>query len=113
MRLTGQDLIHALKNLPDADQDERIRLAGYVFTRNGEERLNRQAFYKALAEAHDPSLVKPATHGRGCRLTNSAAVLRQGHAVIGKAYLQQICATYGDRIAIIVGPDSLLLKKES
>lgn len=112
MPLTGQELIDALKNVhPDADHDERMRLAGYVFTREGEERFNRQAFYQAVAEALAPGIVPPATHGRGRRLTNSATVLKQGHAVIGKAYLQQIGVSHGDRIAITADHDTLSLKK--
>ena len=112
MPLTGTELIAALKAAgPDMDHDERIRQAGYVFMRQGEERLNRQAFYRAVTEALEPGLARPKNLGRGRPLTSRASVSRGGHVVIGKAYLQQMGVTHGDRVAIDVGPDSLSLKK--
>lgn len=110
--LTGAALIEALKAAdPHLGQDERIRLCGYTFEREGKERLNRGAFNKALAQAVAPDLAGPSARPRGRSLTYRARVLTDGHAVVGRCYLQQIGVQPGDQIAIATDQHSITLRK--
>lgn len=115
--LTGSALIDALKAAdPALGQDERIRLAGYTFEREGRERLNRAGFHKALAQAVAPNLAGPVESEhqqapRGRSLTYRASVLAAGHAVVGRCYLQQIGVQPGDQLAIATDQDSITLRK--
>ena len=109
MALTGADLITMLGNLdPSTSEAERIKLAGYTFMRQGKERLNRAAFYKALNAASPLTSAlsgrrgsdEAATRRRGRSLGYQTAVLTQGHAVLGRAYVEHLGAKAGDRLKI-------------
>ena len=102
--LTGPELIAALVAAPEGTTEaERIRLAGYVYQRQGKESLNRGGFYKALAAA-DPTLSalagRQGAAGRRQVLGYTTKVLAKGHAVIGAAYLRQLGAEPGERLNI-------------
>jgi hypothetical protein len=118
MKLTGSQLIEKLQALgPDTSEPARIRAAGYVFTRQGQERLNRAGFYKALALAHINTATlagRPeakATGYRGRRLSWETSVLTPGHAVIGRRYLDQLDVKPGDRLRIVPEHGALTIEK--
>lgn len=90
---------------PSTSEAERIKLAGYTFMRQGKERLNRAAFYKALnaatcALSGRRGSDEAATRRRGRSLGYQTAVLTQGHAVLGRAYVEHLGAKAGDRLKI-------------
>ena len=50
--LTGSELIAKTKELKDVTETEKVRACGYVTTsKNGKERCNFNAYYKAIAMA--------------------------------------------------------------
>ena len=50
--LTGDDLLAKVRELGDVTKSDLVRACGYVITqKNGKERLNYTAFYRALIEA--------------------------------------------------------------
>jgi hypothetical protein len=115
--LTGSDLIDALRSAPaGATETDRIRLTGYVYSKNGKTSLNRAGYYKALATADEEGrtlagLPAPGPRPRGRDLTFQTSVLRPGHAVVGRAYLHQIGVEPGDRLRIVPDGARLTLEK--
>jgi hypothetical protein len=115
--LTGPDLITALKAAPEgATEADRIRLAGYVYQRDGRDSLNRGGFYKALAAAspelsalagRNTSTCKTST---GHRLRFSTKVLAKGHAVIGAAYLRHLNAQPHQQLRITPSENAITLE---
>lgn len=88
--LKGAELLARLHDLPkNASKTDRARACGYVSTKaDGSERVNFTAFYAALLEAQGVRL-EPAHEGkRGRRLSHVTTVLAQGHAVVGRPYLE-------------------------
>lgn len=110
--LTGSDLIAALKAAPEgATEADRIRLAGYVYQRDGKESLNRGGFYKALAAASpELSALAGRKASKGHRLRFSTKVLANGHAVIGAAYLRHLNAKPHQRLRITPTENALTLE---
>jgi hypothetical protein len=116
--LTGPDLIAALKAAPEgATEDDRIRLAGYVYSGQVKKSLNRGGFYKALAAA-SPELSALAgrttstgqTGQTGHRLRFSTTVQAKGHAVIGAAYLRHLNAQPHQQLRIIPSENAIMLQ---
>ena len=109
MPLSGADLINMLANLdPSTSEAERIKLAGYTFMRQGKERLNRAGYYKALTAANPATSALSGRRGsdttkRSRTLSFQTAVLAQGHAVLGRAYVESLGAKHGDRLQFTPG----------
>lgn len=89
---------------PSVGEPERIKMAGYTFMRQGKERLNRAGFYKALNAASPLTSALSGRRGsdetrkRGRALSFKTSVLAQGHAVLGRAYVQQLGGKPGDQL---------------
>lgn len=102
-RLTGPDLLKALKDLGPATKAEMLRATGYVAPPKKEgapERLLRTQFHEALLEAKGVVLdvVKPEPAGR--TLGHICRQQKAGTIVVGAAYVEQLGFEAGQTFSI-------------
>jgi len=111
--LTGTELLAKVKELGDASKSDLVRAAGYVSTKkDGSERLNFTAFYKALLEAKGVSLGEGAAKGKGRggrSLSFVATVQGNGNLLVGKAYTAMLDLRPGDEFEIKLGRKQIRL----
>ncbi len=99
--LTGAELIAKVKAMPGASKSELVRACGYASQKkDGGERLNFTAYYKALAAAHGAPTGAQVPSGR--KLPYTAKVITTGALVVGKRYVEQLGLAPGDEVAIKV-----------
>ena len=106
--LTGSDLLAKFKEVEKLSESEQVRACGYVSTKkNGSERLNYTAYYKALLEAKGMRMGggnSSAGIGKGGRkLSYIATVQGNGNLLIGKAYTALLDLKPGDNFKIVLG----------
>ena len=117
--LTGSELLAKFKELEGVSESDKVRACGYVSSKkNGTERLNYTAYYKALLEAKGINLGDTATSGigkGGRKLSYIATVQGNGNLLIGKAYTAILELKAGDEFEIKLGKKQikLLRSKES
>ena len=112
--LTGSELIAKTKELKDVTETEKVRACGYVTTsKNGKERCNFNAYYKAIAMAQgykSSGDVDKNTIGKGGRkLSYIATVQGNGNLLIGKAYTAILDLKAGDEFEIKLGRKQIKL----
>jgi len=112
--LTGSELIAKTKELKDVTETEKVRACGYVTTsKNGKERCNFNAYYKAIAMAQGYKSSgdgDKSTIGKGGRkLSYIATVQGNGNLLIGKAYTAILDLKAGDEFEIKLGRKQIKL----
>ena len=112
--LTGSELIAKTKELKDVTETEKVRACGYVTTsKNGKERCNFNAYYKAIAMAQGYKSSGDGdknTIGKGGRkLSYIATVQGNGNLLIGKAYTAILDLKAGDEFEIKLGRKQIKL----
>jgi hypothetical protein len=113
LALTSADLLSKVNELGKVSKSELVRCCGYVSTRkDGSERLNFSAFYKALLEAK--GLCLASSNNRrggpaGRKLSNVAKVHFNGNLMVGKAYTTQLELRPGDQFEIKLGHNLITL----
>ena len=112
--LTGSELIAKTKELKDVTETEKVRACGYVTTsKNGKERCNFNAYYKAIAMAQGYKSSGDSdknTIGKGGRkLSYIATVQGNGNLLIGKAYTAILDLKAGDEFEIKLGRKQIKL----
>jgi hypothetical protein len=111
--LTGSDLLAKFKEVEELSVEEQCRVCGYVSTkRDGEQRLNYTAYYKALLEAKGIKLGggNASKKGKGGRkLSYIATVQGNGNLLIGKAYTALLDLKAGDEFEIKLGKKQIRL----
>ena len=106
--LKHAELLNKVRELADAGTAEVVRACGYaITTRDGYERLDFNAFYEALLQAEDVQIGVGSKHGR--KLSFAAKVQRNGNLLIGSAYISHLGLVPGDRLAIEICDDHLML----
>lgn len=113
--LTGEALIHKVKELGNQTKEEKARACGYFSTtKNGIERVNMMQFLNALIEAEGIDLdAKDKTSGqRGGRSANYRITVQgNGNLLIGSAYTKQLGLEPGDEFEISLGRKHIQLKQ--
>ena len=112
--LTGSELIAKTKELKDVTETEKVRACGYVTTsKNGKERCNFNAYYKAIAMAQgyksSGDSDKNAIGKGGRKLSYIATVQGNGNLLIGKAYTAILDLKAGDEFEIKLGRKQIKL----
>ena len=112
--LTGSELIAKTKELKDVTETEKVRACGYVTTsKNGKERCNFNAVYKAIAMAQgyksSGDVDKNAIGKGGRKLSYIATVQGNGNLLIGKAYTAILDLKAGDEFEIKLGRKQIKL----
>ena len=112
--LTGSELIAKTKELKGVSEGERVLACGYFSTsKNGKQRLNFNAYYKAIAIAQgyrSSSDNETAGIGKGGRkLSYIATVQGNGNLLIGKAYTALLDLKAGDEFEIKLGRKQIRL----
>ena len=112
--LTGSELIAKTKELKDVTETEKVRACGYVTTsKNGKERCNFNAYYKAIAMAQGYKSSgdgdKNAIGKGGRKLSYIATVQGNGNLLIGKAYTAILDLKAGDEFEIKLGRKQIKL----
>ena len=112
--LTGSELIAKTKELKDVTETEKVRACGYVTTsKNGKERCNFNAYYKAIAMAQgyksSGDSDKSAIGKGGRKLSYIATVQGNGNLLIGKAYTAILDLKAGDEFEIKLGRKQIKL----
>lgn len=111
--LTGSELLAKSKELKGVSESDKVRACGYVSTnKNGAERLNFTAYYKALLIAQGYSSGEDATSGigkGGRKLSYVATVQGNGNLLIGKAYTALLELEAGDEFEIKLGRKQIRL----
>tara|TARA_B100000900_G_scaffold390320_1_gene383943 strand:+ start:122 stop:484 length:363 start_codon:yes stop_codon:yes gene_type:complete len=111
--LTGSELLAKFKELGDISESEKVRACGYVSKKkNGSERLNYTAYYKALLQAKGMNLGDSSTSGigkGGRKLSYVATVQGNGNLLIGKAYTALLDLKAGDEFVIKLGRKQIKL----
>ena len=112
--LTGSELIAKTKELKDVTETEKVRACGYVTTsKNGKERCNFNAYYKAIAMAQgyksSEDSEKNAIGKGGRKLSYIATVQGNGNLLIGKAYTAILDLKAGDEFEIKLGRKQIKL----
>lgn len=107
--LKGDKLLQLIKSNPEMTKTELAREAGYVKTTDeGKEHVLLQQFYDACFEAHGT----PIKSGRGTAgkaRGYETSVHQSGILLVGKSYLQEFGAEYGDIFGIEVREDGIWL----
>lgn len=104
--LTGEELLHKVKELGNLGKEEKARACGYFSTtKNGTERVNMMQFLNALIEAEGIDLdSKHNANGRGGRSASyRITVQSNGNLLIGAAYTKQLGLEPGDEFEISLG----------
>ncbi|MBV8884126.1 MAG: AbrB family transcriptional regulator [Chroococcidiopsidaceae cyanobacterium CP_BM_RX_35] len=112
--LTGEELLHKVKELGNLDKEEKARACGYFSTtKNGIGRVNMMQFLNALIEAEGIDLdAKDKTVGRGGRSASyRITVQANGNLLIGAAYTKQLGLEPGDEFEISLGRKHIQLKQ--
>ncbi len=112
--LTGEELIHKVKDLGNLSKEEKAKTCGYyTVTKNGVERVNMMQFMNALIEAEGIDLDnKQSTNGRGGRSASyRITVQTNGNLLIGSAYTKQLGLKPGDEFEISLGRKHIQLKQ--
>lgn len=112
--LTGEELIHKVKDLGNLSKEEKAKVCGYyTVTKNGIERVNMMQFLNALIEAEGIDLdSKQNTNGRGGRSASyRITVQSNGNLLIGSAYTKQLGLEPGDEFEITLGRKHIHLKQ--
>ena len=111
--LTGSELLAKFKELGDINESEKVRACGYVSKKkNGSDRLNYTAYYKALLQAKGINTGDKGSEriGKGGRkLSNIATVQGNGNLLIGKAYTAILDLKPGDQYEIKLGRKQIKL----
>ena len=112
--LTGSDLLAKVKELKGVGESERVLACGYFSTaKNGKNRLNFNAYYKAIAIAqgykssNENELDGIGKGGR--KLSYIATVQGNGNLLIGKAYTALLDLKAGDEFEIKLGRKQIRL----
>jgi len=114
--LTGEELIHKVKELETLSKEEKARVCGYyTVTKNGVERVNMMQFLNALIDAEGIDLDSgPKANGRGGRSASyRITVQSNGNLLIGSAYTKQLGLKPGDEFEISLGRKHIRLKQQS
>ncbi len=112
--LTGEELIHKVKDLGNLSKEEKAKTCGYyTVTKNGIERVNMMQFMNALIEAEGIDLdSKQSANGRGGRSASyRITVQTNGNLLIGSAYTKQLNLKPGDEFEISLGRKHIQLKQ--
>jgi hypothetical protein len=112
--LTGEELIHKVKDLENLTKEEKAKRCGYyTVTKNGVERVNMMQFLNALIEAEGIDLdSKHSANGRGGRSASyRITVQTNGNLLIGSAYTKQLGLKPGDEFEISLGRKHIQLKQ--
>ena len=112
--LTGSELIAKTKELKGVSEGEKVLACGYFSTsKNGKQRLNFNAYYKAIAVAQgyrSSSNNETSGIGKGGRkLSYIATVQGNGNLLIGKAYTALLDLKAGDEFEIKLGRKQIRL----
>ncbi len=112
--LTGSELIAKTKELKSVSEGERVLACGYFSTsKSGKQRLNFNAYYKAIAIAQgyrSNSDNETGGIGKGGRkLSYIATVQGNGNLLIGKAYTALLDLKAGDEFKIKLGRKQIRL----
>lgn len=112
--LTGEELLHKVKELGNQTKEEKARACGYfTINKNGIERVNMMQFLNALIEAEGIDLdSKQDTRGSGGRSASyRITVQANGNLLIGAAYTKQLGLEPGDEFEISLGRKHIQLKQ--
>ena len=112
--LTGEELLHKVKELGNQSKEEKARACGYfTTTKNGIERVNMMQFLNALIEAEGIDLdSKQNANGRGGRSASyRITVQSNGNLLRGAAYTKQLGLEPGDEFEISLGRKHIQLKQ--
>lgn len=104
--LTGEELIHKVKELGSYSKEEKAKLCGYyTVTKNGIERVNMMKFLNALIDAEGIELDSTSKADRrgGRSASYRTTVQSNGNLLIGPAYTKQLELRPGDEFEIILG----------
>ena len=112
--LTGSELIAKTKELKGVSEGERVLACGYFSTsKNGKQRLNFNAYYKAIAVAQGYKSSSDNVTGGigkgGRKLSYIATVQGNGNLLIGKAYTALLDLKAGDEFEIKLGRKQIRL----
>lgn len=112
--LTGEQLIHKVKELGNSSKEEKAKACGYyTVTKNGVERVNMMQFLNALIDAEGIELDgNGKANGRGGRSASyRLTVQSNGNLLIGSAYTKQLDLKPGDEFEISLGRKHIRLKQ--
>ena len=112
--LTGEGLIHKVKELENLSKEEKAKACGYyTVTKNGVERVNMMQFLNALIDAEGIELDSTSkAEGRGGRSASyRTTVQSNGNLLIGSAYTKQLGVHPGDEFEINLGRKHIRLKQ--
>ena len=104
--LTGEELIHKVKELGNLSKEEKAKACGYyTVTKNGIDRVNMMQFLNALLDAEGIDLDNISNiNGRGGRSASYRIhVQSNGNLLIGAAYTKQLGVSPGDEFEINLG----------
>lgn len=103
-RLQGQALLDKLASLDGATDGDRARACGfYSLKKDGSDRINFTAFYKACAMAKGVAFTSSGGRGFPSReLSYTGTVGTTGQGIIGPRYIEQLGMKPGDRFTIEV-----------
>jgi hypothetical protein len=111
-KLTGADLLNLVESSEHATKSDLVREAGYVTVKeDGTETLNFAAFYDAILEAKGISMKFGGGSGdgrSGRKLSNMAAVQKNGNFIVGKAYILKAGIEPGDKYSIEIDEDKVI-----
>ncbi len=112
--LTGEELIHQVRELGSLSKEEKAKQCGYyTVTKNGIERVNMMKFLNALIDAEGIELDStPKGEGRGGRSASyRITVQTNGNLLIGSAYTKHLGVNPGDEFEITLGRKHIVLKQ--
>lgn len=107
--LTGKELLQHVKSNFNMSRTELAKSAGYVKkTEEGKEHVLVHQFYDACFEAHGTP-IKSGRGRSGMTAQYETSVHQSGVLLVGKTYLQEFGAEYGDIFGIEVREDGIWL----
>lgn len=109
--LTGDELLHKVKELNHLSKREKARACGYItVNKNGQDRVNLIKFMSAMMDAIDPDSVSKGVGKVGRSASYKVSVQRNGNLLIGSTYTQQMGLNPGDELEIRLGRKHIQLR---